>query len=248
MHLTKIAVITGGSKGIGRETTLLFARNNYKVFVLDIEKPAYHDDNIFYMNCDVTNIQEIDSTIATVIEKVSYIDVLVNNAGVHLSANIENTSEEDYDRVMDINFKGCFFILKVVLPYMRERKKGTIVLLGSDQSFVGKPNNAIYGATKGAIAQLTKSTALDYAKYNIRVNCVCAGTIDTPLYRNAIEEYSKKSGIALAEIEGKEAALQPLARIGKPEEVAELVYFLCSDKADFITGGLFPIDGGYTTG
>ena len=248
MRLAKIAVITGGSKGIGKETALLFAQNNYKVFVLDVEKPTYHDDNIGYINCDVTNTQMIDNAIANVIAKATHIDVLVNNAGVHLSANIEDTTEEDYERVMNINFKGCFFILKAVLPYMRERKKGAIVLLGSDQSFVGKPNNAIYGATKGAIAQLAKGAALDYAKYNIRVNCVCAGTVDTPLYRNAIEKYSKKSGISVAKIEQDEAGLQPLNRIGKPQEVAELIYFLCGNKADFITGGLFPIDGGYTAG
>lgn len=118
--------------------------------------------------------------------------------------------------------------------------------MASDQSFVGKPHTAVYGATKGALAQLTRSTAIDYADSGIRVNAVCPGTVDTPLYRQAIQRYHEKTNIPLAKIEADEAHMQPLHRIGLPHEVADLVYFLSSEAAAFITGGLFPIDGGYT--
>ena len=130
---------------------------------------------------------------------------------------------------------------------MRKNKRGAIVLVSSEQALVGKKNSAIYGATKAAIAQLAKSTALDYAKYGIRVNCVCPGTIDTPLYQKAINNYAKKTGLSLHDIEQDEADQQPLGRVGQAQEVAELIYFLsCNDKAGFITGSIHLIDGGYT--
>lgn len=245
--MKKVAIISGASNGIGRATAELFAQNSYKVYALDIKKPEYKNENIHYIPCDIANIQSINESIEKVINLENRIDVLVSNAGVHLSATIENTTEEDYNRIININLKGSFFILKAVLPHMRKQRKGKIILVGSDQSFIGKRNSAIYGLTKAAIAQLAKSTALDYAQYGIQVNCVCPGTIDTPLYRNAIKKYSDKTGIALSAIEKEENALQPIGRVGKPEEVANLIYFLIGEKTDFITGGLFPIDGGYTT-
>jgi NAD(P)-dependent dehydrogenase (short-subunit alcohol dehydrogenase family) len=244
--MKKIAVISGASNGIGRATAELFAKNKYKVYSLDIEKPVYKNDCIHYLSCDIANIQSINKSVQEIIALEKHIDVLVSNAGVHLSANIENTTEEDYNRVININLTGTFFLLKAVLPHMRQRKRGRIILVGSDQSFIGKVNSAVYGLTKAAIAQLAKSTALDYAPYGILVNCVCPGTIDTPFYRNAIKKHSEIAGIPLAEIEKEENAAQPIGRVGNPEEVASMIYFLSTDGADFITGGLFPVDGGYT--
>lgn len=242
----KIAVITGGATGIGCATVNTFILHGFKVYVLDIIPYEGKSGSVENIKCDVTDISAINKAIEKIIAQDKKIDVLISNAGVHLSANIENTSEEDYNRVLDVNFKGSFFLLKAVLPHMRKQNSGAIVLVGSDQCTVGKPNSAIYGATKAAIGQLTKSTALDYAKYGIRVNCVATGTIDTPLYRNAIEKYSKKSGISIEKIEEEEAMLQPLGRVGNASEVADLIYFLCSNAAGFMTGGLYPIDGGYT--
>ena len=128
---------------------------------------------------------------------------------------------------------------------MKQQKYGNIVLTGSDQSFIGKGESAVYGATKGAIAQLTKSTAIDYAKYNIRVNCICPGTIDTPLYHHAVNRYSSKTGVGKDSIYESLKSAQPLSRIGKPEEVAHLVEFLFSEKSSFITGSLLSVDGGF---
>jgi 2-keto-3-deoxy-L-fuconate dehydrogenase len=128
---------------------------------------------------------------------------------------------------------------------MREHQEGSIVLMGSDQSFVGKDDSFIYGATKGTIGQLTKSTAIDYAPYNIRINCVCPGTIDTPLYHKAVDDSFKIKGFDKDEVYKRIAAAQPIPRVGLPEEVANTVLFLCSEKTGFTTGSLISIDGGY---
>eukprot|EP00656_Telonema_subtile_P050288 TRINITY_DN6476_c0_g1_i4.p2 TRINITY_DN6476_c0_g1~~TRINITY_DN6476_c0_g1_i4.p2 ORF type:complete len:133 (-),score=17.18 TRINITY_DN6476_c0_g1_i4:210-608(-) len=123
---------------------------------------------------------------------------------------------------------------------------GSIVLVGSDQCTVGKSRSSLYGASKGAIAQLTRSMALDYAAVGIRVNCACVGTVDTPLYQNAVKAYCARTGAVEAEVHSAEAGEQPLGRVGRPEEVASLVYFLGSNESSFMTGGLIACDGGYT--
>ena len=129
---------------------------------------------------------------------------------------------------------------------MREQRHGSIVLMGSDQSLIGKKKSAIYGATKGAIGQLTKSTALDYAEYGIRVNCVCPGAIDTPLCEGAIKNFTTKYTTESVEsLLQKVQEKHPLNRLGKPEEVANVILFVCSNEASFITGSLISIDGGY---
>ena len=129
---------------------------------------------------------------------------------------------------------------------MKRQRSGAIVVMGSDQSFVGKRNSFAYGLTKSALASIAKTTALDYASYNIRVNAVCPGTIETPLFHKAIDSYVSRSKVDKAVVVAEEAAAQPLGRLGQPKDVAELTYFLCSDSASFITGSLHAVDGGYT--
>jgi NAD(P)-dependent dehydrogenase (short-subunit alcohol dehydrogenase family) len=126
------------------------------------------------------------------------------------------------------------------------QKKGSIVLMGSDQTFVGKGSSSVYGMTKGAIGQLTKSTAIDYAMYNIRVNCICPGTIQTPLLDKAVDQFVGKTGLEREEVYSSLNTIQPIGRIGKPEEIAKSVKFLLSDESSFTTGSLFAVDGGYT--
>ena len=171
---------------------------------------------------------------------------MVSNAGIHFSANIENTSEADLDKVFNINVKGAYAAIKAVLPSMKANKNGAILLMASDQALIAKQNSFAYNLSKSALASIAKTTALDYASYNIRANAVCPGTIETPLYHQAIDNYCQKSGADKAAIHLEEEKLQPLQRLGQPEEVAELVLFLASDKAKFITGSLQVIDGGYT--
>lgn len=239
----KVAIISGGASGIGKAAVEKFRAQGITTYILDIQ---HNSNDPFSYACDIANIAEINSCIVKILKKEGKIDILVSNAGIHASAMLEETDEALFDQVMNINFKGTFFLLKAVLPIMRQQRSGKIVLVTSEQVFVGKPRSAIYGATKAALAQLAKSTAIDYSPFGICVNAICPGTIDTPLYRSAIERYQKKTGIPIEEIEKNEAAVQLVNRIGKPEEVASLIAFLCSADADYMTGGLYPIDGGYT--
>ncbi|MEW6994456.1 SDR family NAD(P)-dependent oxidoreductase [Colwelliaceae bacterium MEBiC 14330] len=239
--MNKVCVITGGSSGIGLSIVKLFLDNNYQVFNLDLSPCDYGN----FRQCDVRNLSQVNSII-TDITKQHNIDVLISNAGIHFSANIENTSENDLDKVFNINVKGAYAAIKAVLPSMKKNKNGAIILMASDQALIGKQNSFAYNLSKSALASIAKTTALDYAAFNIRANAVCPGTIETPLYHQAIDNYCQKSGADKAKVHSEEAQQQPLQRIGQPEEVAELVLFLASDKAKFITGSLQVIDGGYT--
>jgi NAD(P)-dependent dehydrogenase (short-subunit alcohol dehydrogenase family) len=244
--MKKVCVITGGSSGIGLSIVKLFVKSNYQVFNLDLSpSPLGADFKCEYRQCDVTNVSQV-SEIISEIAKQHNIDVLVSNAGIHFSANIENTSEADLDNVFNINVKGAYAAIKAVLPSMKANNNGAILLMASDQALIAKQNSFAYNLSKSALASIAKTTALDYAAFNIRANAVCPGTIETPLYHQAINNYCQKSGADIDEVHEGEAKLQPLQRLGQPEEVAELVLFLASDKAKFITGSLQVIDGGYT--
>lgn len=238
-----IAVITGGSKGIGLAIVKLFLAANYKVYNLDICSSELGE----YIPCDMSQFTQVQAAINKVVALEQRLDVLVCNAGIHLSANIENTTLEDFERLFAINVKGAFAAIQASLAPMKAQQKGSIVIICSDQALVGKTNSFAYNLSKHALASMAKTTALDYAGDNIRVNAVCPGTIETPLYHAAIDKYCAKSGADKAQVHAAEAASQPLGRLGQPEEIAELVLFLASDKAGFITGSLQVIDGGYTT-
>lgn len=239
----KIAVITGASTGIGKASKELLQRKGCTVYNLDINPPAEIDD--YFINCDVSKKEDIYSAIDKIIDIDKRIDFLFSNAGIHLFANLEETSDEQYRKIIDINIGGTFYALKRVIPVMKSQRSGSIVIMGSDQSLIGKGSSSVYGLTKGALAQLTKSTAIDYAPYNIRVNCICPGTINTPLLQGSVNRLATKSGRKTEEIYKELETIQPLTRIGKPEEIAETVAFLLSDESSFTTGSLFSIDGGY---
>lgn len=237
----KVCIVTGGSSGIGLSIVNKFIAEGYLVFNLDITSSNVGE----FHQCDITDVKQVEAIINK-IAKEHTIDVLVSNAGIHFSANIENTSEEALDKVFNINVKGAYAAVKSVLPNMKAAKNGAIILMSSDQAIIGKRNSFAYNLSKSALASMAKTTALDYAEFNIRANAVCPGTIETPLYHKAIDNYCEKSGADKASIHQEEEALQPLGRLGQPEEVAELVFFLSSENAKFITGSLQVIDGGYT--
>ncbi len=242
----KTIIITGGASGIGAATAELFAQEGAVVYVLDKQRLAYQMARIIYIRCDVSDLQQVKNAIETVQKETSVIDYLFCNAGVHLFATIEESSIEAMNRVIGSNLFGTIYCLQQVLPLMKKQNLGSIVLMASDQAFIAKEQCAIYGASKAAIAQLAKSTALDYAHYNIKVNCVCPGTIDTPMYQNVIKQFQEKTQLSEQTIRANVADRLPLKRIGTPKEVAEVVSFLCSDAASFMTGALVNIDGGYT--
>ncbi len=238
-----VLIITGASSGIGKATRLLMHQKGCKVYNLDIQEQE--DPYGQFIHCDMRDRQAIRQAVQQIMDTEGKIDLLFAKAGVHLFATIEQTSDEALDRLVDINIKGTYFILQAVLPHMRKQQKGSIVLMGSDQSFVGKASSSVYGMTKGAVAQLTKSTAIDYAPFHIRVNCICPGTIDTPLLDKAVDHYARISGQETKKIMSDLNTIQPAGRIGKPEEIAAAVAFLLSDESSFVTGSLLSADGGY---
>jgi short-subunit dehydrogenase len=243
-HEGKIAIITGASSGIGQATKIKLREKGALVYNLDLFNDEPNDE--FYIHCDVSNFDSVKQSVDQIFNKHQKLDFLFANAGIHLVGNIEETKIEDFENVLSVNLKSVFYTLKAALPYMRIQSKGSIVLMGSDQSLVGKGKSAVYGLTKGAIGQLTKSTAIDYAEHNIRVNCICPGTIETPLLNNAVEGFIKRTNLEKDSILETLKKAQPINRIAQPYEVANVVCFLLSDDASFITGSLYSVDGGYT--
>ncbi|WP_435277225.1 SDR family NAD(P)-dependent oxidoreductase [Psychrobium sp. nBUS_13] len=240
--MKKVAVVTGGSKGIGLAIVEKFIANDYQVYNLDLVASEIG----IYKQCDMSDMAQVAHAISDIIEKTGQIDALICNAGIHYSANIEATSEQDFDKVFAVNVKGAYAAIQSSLSIMKSQQSGAIVIIASDQAMIGKTNSFAYNLSKHALASMAKTTALDYAKYNIRANALCPGTIETPLYHSAIDKYCAQSGSDKAIIHREEEALQPLGRLGQPEEVANYAYFLASEQASFITGSLQTIDGGYT--
>jgi NAD(P)-dependent dehydrogenase (short-subunit alcohol dehydrogenase family) len=229
----KIVVITGATSGIGKATRQLLIDKGAIVYNLDLLNEDSNDK--FYFNCDVSDYNSVKESVKNIFNKHKRIDLLFANAGLHKVGNIEETSIDDFEKVLSVNLKGVFYVLKEILPAMRANGKGNIVLMGSDQSIVGKGKSSVYGLTKGAIGQLTKSTAIDYADFNIRVNCICPGTIDTPLLAKAIEGFSSITNLSNDNILNSLELAQPFKRIAKPIEIANAVRFLLSDESSFIT-------------
>ena len=240
--MKKIAIVTGGSQGIGYAIIEKLLAEQYQVFNLDIVPGELGD----YRQCDVSQVETVKNVIQTIVGSTGRIDLLVSNAARHISADIEATDETTLDSLFALNVKGAYAAIQAVLPQMRSQHSGDIVLIASDQALIAKKNSFAYNLTKHALASMAKTTALDYARFSIRVNAVCPGTIETPLFHQAIDRYCANSGADKAAVVADEAAEQPLGRLGQPEEVAALVAFLASDNARFITGSLQVIDGGYT--
>jgi len=238
----KVGLVVGGASGMGNAVVRLLAQEGVRTHVLDI-KPT--TDGVF-QSCDVRDYNQVRRCVQQVVAQDSRIDLLFIAAGVHLFASIEDTSIDEFERVLSINLKGPFYVLKEVLPVMRTQRSGNVVLMGSDQVFVGKGSSAVYGLSKAALGQLTKSTAIDYAPYNVRVNCICPGTIDTPMVGPTVERFHQVSGTPIEEIYEMLRKAQPIQRLGTPEEIGRAVMFLLSDDCPFMTGALVSADGGYT--
>ena len=223
----KVAIITGGSKGIGKAIAERFIKEGAKVIIFGIEKPNYPSG--FY-EVDVSDERQIKKAM----QNISNVDILINNAGIYFHAAVESTELEDLDRILGINFKGVYLMSKHVLPMLR-KSKGTIINIASSIGIVPEPESPAYCSTKAAVIMLTKCMAQQYAPEGIRINAICPGPIDTPMLHG---EFS-------SEKELKEyAKVNPMRKIGKPEDVANVAAFLASDEAGYVTGSLYSVDGG----
>jgi len=246
----KTTAITGAGSGIGQAIAVAFASQGAKVAVLDIDETAARQtaESIVgnggtarSFRCDVTSAGDVGATMAAVDAALGGLNVLVNNAGIAHIGSVETTAEADFDRVYTVNVKGAFLCTKAVVPILLARGGGVILNMASIAGLMGVPERFAYSTSKGAIIAMTYSTAIDFMKKGIRCNCICPTRIHTPF----VDGFVKKN------YPGREAEMlkqlsdyQPLGRMGKPEEVAAMAVYLCSDEAAFITGQAFPIDGG----
>lgn len=244
---SQTVLVTGGSLGIGAAVCQRFSQQGWQVINIDLLAPQQANKNVDWWACDLTDTQQSNDVFAAILKQYGRIDALVSNAGVHYSGTIEQTSDADFERVFAINVKAAITATKAVLPKMKTQRKGVILYMASDQALIAKHNSFAYNMSKAALASLAKTTALDYASYQIRANAICPGTVETPLYHQAIDRYVSKSGADKLQVHAEEAAMQPLGRLGQADEIAAYTYFLASDEASFITGSLQVIDGGYTT-
>lgn len=241
----KTAIITGGGSGIGKAIALTFAESGAHVHILDadqkvIDETTANEDSIKGHLCDVSSQQQM-TEIINQIASVQGIDIMVNNAGIAHIGNLENTSEQDLDRIYNVNVKGVYNGMFASVPLMK-KNGGVILNLASVASSVGIADRFAYSMSKGAVLTMTLSVAKDYVKDNIRCNCISPGRVHTPFVDGFI---TKNYPGQEKEIFEKLSATQPIGRMGKPEEIANLALFLCSDEAAFITGTDYPIDGGF---
>ncbi len=245
----KVALITGGSLGIGKATALLFAKEGAKVVITGrTEKTLKEAVNeakkqgleIDYFVSDVTKEEDCEAAGDYTVNKYGRIDILINNAGVSQGGETHKISTETWDKTFDINVKGTFLMSKYTIPHMLKKGKGCIVNNSSSGGLKALPRLAAYCASKGAVTQLTRCMALEYAERGIRVNAVCAGIIKTPLIEGVLDKVKDRKAAEVYFL-----SLHPMGRLGKPEEIAHAVLFLCDDNVEFMTGSMLSVDGGW---
>ncbi len=246
----KVAIVTGGANGIGRASCLAFAREGASVTVADIDDKAGEaivteiksaGGKAIFVQGDIASEGYVKKLIGETVKAFGGIDVLDNNAGVVKYGTVVDMSVADWDWILGINMRASFLTCKYSIPEMRKRGGGAIVNTSSVQAFASQQTVAAYAASKGAILSMTTTIALDHARENIRCNCIAPGSIYTPMLQDAANLFGPDNPSNMIKDWGN---LHPIGRVGTAEEVANLVLFLASDEASFITGACYRVDGG----
>lgn len=244
----KVAIVTGGSNGIGRATALAFAKHGASVMVADIdhvegeataEQIRTNGGHATFMVCDVTKEADVQALVEGTLASYGKLDFAFNNAGIEIEhSKLADGEESTFDAIMNVNVKGVWLCMKHQIPALLQNDGGAIVNTASVAGLGAAPKMAIYSASKHAVIGLTKSAAVEYGKKGIRVNAVCPAVIDTEMFRRAAESDPRKAEFV--------AGMHPVGRIGQVEEVAAAVMYLCSNQSGFTTGIALPVDGGHT--
>ncbi len=246
----KRAVVTGAASGIGRATARELAAQGAQVFLLDVDVAKGEATSAeikaaggecLFRKLDVVKPDEIAKVAKAILADVGFVDILVNNAGIWKPGTVANLSEATWDAVIDTNVRSVFLVSKQFVPSMIERRSGAIANVASVAGLVGAADASVYAASKGAVINLTRSMALDLAPYNVRVNCVCPGLIDTEMGNDVVAHYCPNKTAAKSK-----ATWQPLERIGAAEDIAKAILYMVSDDALFMTGSAVVVDGGLT--
>jgi NAD(P)-dependent dehydrogenase (short-subunit alcohol dehydrogenase family) len=241
----KVALVTGGTSGIGRATALAFAKKGAKIVIADwvennetLNLIKDSGGEAFFVKCDVSKATDVKVMVEKIIDVFGRLDYAFNNAGIEgTTANTPDCTEENFEKTIGVNLKGIWLCMKYEIPEMLKRGTGVIVNCSSVAGLVGFAGLPAYVASKHGIIGLTKTAALEYAKLGIRVNAVCPGVIKTPMIDRLTG--SKK------EAEDQFTGLEPIGRMGQPEEIANAVVWMCSDEASFVTGLAMAVDGGF---
>jgi NAD(P)-dependent dehydrogenase (short-subunit alcohol dehydrogenase family) len=247
----QVAIVTGAGSGQGRATALLFAQEGAKVVIGDINEPGATETaqlitrneggNALAVKADVTKRGDAQALVDTALRQYGRLDILINNAGATLFKGIDDTSEEDWDRILNTNLKSIYLCCKAAIPVMRKSGGGSIVNIASVAGLMGMPAHFAYCAAKAGAIHMTKSLALDHGRENIRINCICPGGVRTPM----LNEVININDPAQLERIGQQHAL---GRIAEPEEIARVSLFLCTSEASFMTGAAVTVDGGIAAG
>lgn len=243
-------IVSGGASGLGLAAAEKFAKNGYNIVIIDIDEEkgkqaeakikSMGQDAIFCL-CDISNNEQVKEAAKLTKERFGRADVLINNAGLEIRGSILQCDEEEWVKLYNINLKGIYYMSNAFAPFMIEQGAGAIVNTGSILGYRAVGERAAYSSSKGAIDSLTRSMAYDLASNNIRVNCVAPGAIDTPLLRGSINDSPDPK-----ETENFLGSKSVFNRMGTSEEVANVMYFLASDEASFVTGATYFVDGGWS--